>query len=76
MMTFAKQVSSKVFGGPADQKSWVAMNVVCMGWLNSVSLMQTVVRTLVFKESGIPETSEISKMKPFPSDTSASKGGC
>ena len=47
MMTFAK-----------DQKSWVAMNVVPMGWLNSVSLMQTVVRTLVFKESGIPETSD------------------
>ena len=72
MMTFSKQVSSKVFGGPAGKMSWVAMKVVPMGWINSVSLMQSVVRTLVFEESDIPVTSEISKMKRFPEDTSAS----
>eukprot|EP00435_Cladocopium_sp_Y103_P023053 s2813_g5.t1 len=72
MMTFSKQVSSAVFGGSPDQKSWVGMSVVPMGWINSVSLMQTVVRQLVFVESGIPFSSEISKMKRFPEDTSAS----
>lgn len=54
LMTFEKQVSSEVFGGPPGQLSWVAMNVVPMGWINSVALMQTVLRTLVFKESEIP----------------------
>lgn len=72
MMTFAKQVPSTVFGGPPGQMSWVGMNVVPMGWINSVSLMQTVVRHLVFVESGIPMSSEISKIKPFPDEASAS----
>ena len=72
LMTFAKQVPSSVFGGSPDQKSWVAMNVVRMGWINSVSLMQTVVRQLVFVESKIPCSSELSKMKSFPEDPSAS----
>eukprot|EP00435_Cladocopium_sp_Y103_P021347 s4041_g5.t1 len=72
MMTFAKQVPSSVFGGSPDQRSWVGMNVVPMGWINSVSLMQTVVRQLVFVESNIPLDSEISKMKRFPEDPSAS----
>ena len=71
-MTFAKQVRSSVFGGSPDSLSWVAMSVVPMGWINSVSLMQTVVRQLVFVESEIPLTSEISKMKRFPEDPSAS----
>ena len=72
MMTFAKQVPSSVFGGSPDCLSWVGMNVVPMGWINSVSLMQTVVRHLVFVESEIPLESEISKIKPFPKDPSAS----
>eukprot|EP00435_Cladocopium_sp_Y103_P042417 s906_g11.t1 len=72
MMTFSKQVSSAVFGGSPDQLSWVGMRVVPMGWINSVSLMQTVVRQLVFAESAIPLSSEISKMKRFPEDSSAS----
>ena len=72
LMTFAKQVPASVFGGSPDEKSWVGMNVVPMGWINSVSLMQTVVRQLVFVESGIPFASEISKMKLFPDDPSAS----
>eukprot|EP00435_Cladocopium_sp_Y103_P067422 s217_g30.t1 len=72
MMTFAKQVPSSIFGGSPDQMSWVGMSVVPMGWINSVSLMQTVVRQLVFVESEIPYESEISKMKRFPEDPSAS----
>lgn len=42
------------------------------GWINSVSLMQTVVRQLVFVENKITFSSEISKMKSFPEDPSPS----
>ena len=72
LMTFSKQVSGAVFGREASQKAWVAMKVVPMGWINSVSLMQTVVRTLVFEESRIPFSSEISKEKHFPAEVSSS----
>ena len=72
LLAFSKQVKSSVFGGSPDSMSWVAMSVVPMGWLNSVSLMQTVVRNLVFGLSRIPFSSEISKQKPFPTDKSAS----
>ncbi len=45
---FAKKVSARVFGGPPSELVYVGMAVVPMGWINSVALMQTVVRTLVF----------------------------
>ncbi len=51
---------------------YVGMSVVPMGWINSVSLMQTVVRTLVFSRGKVPEDSEISKLKWFPTDDSVS----
>ena len=72
MLTFSKQVDARVFGGTAGEMAWVGMTVVPMGWINSVALMQTVVRSLVFEESGIPPDSEISKLKRFPTDSSAS----
>ena len=75
LMTFAKQVPvvpASVFRRAPGEMTWVAMSAVPMGLINSVSLMQTVVRTLVFKEGSIPESSEISKMKRFPEDSSAS----
>ena len=62
---FAKKVSARVFGGPPNELVYVGMAVVPMGWINSVALMQTVVRTLVFARSNIPEESEISKLKWF-----------
>lgn len=43
---FSKKVSARVFGGAANEEVYVGMNVVPMGWLNSVALMQTVVRHL------------------------------
>ena len=61
--------------GPACHVGGGAMSVVPMGWISSVSLMQTVVRQLVLVESGIHvsrDSSEISKMKPFPTDPSSS----
>ena len=69
---FAKQVSAAVFGGPASEMAYVGMRVVPMGWINSVALMQTVVRSLVFGLSKVPETSEVSKLKWFPDDDSVS----
>ena len=69
---FAKKVSARVFGGDPGEMVYVGMSVVPMGWINSVSLMQTVVRTLVFSRSKIPEDSEISKLKWFPKDDSVS----
>eukprot|EP00438_Fugacium_kawagutii_P005826 Skav231210 [mRNA] locus=scaffold2958:85828:91822:- [translate_table: standard] len=70
--TFAKKVSASVFGGSPNDMVYVGMSVVPMGWINSVALMQTVVRTLVFGISGVPEASEVSKMRPFPTDDSIS----
>lgn len=69
---FSKTVSATVFGGPATERAYVGMRVVPMGWINSVALMQTVVRSLVFGLSGIPESSEVSKLKWFPDDDSVS----
>ena len=65
---FAKQVPATVFGGPPNEWDYVGMRVVPMGWINSVSLMQTVVRRLVFGLSGVPASSEVSKLKWFPTD--------
>eukprot|EP00435_Cladocopium_sp_Y103_P059207 s283_g21.t1 len=69
---FNKKVSAKLFGGPPNQQVFVGMSVVPMGWINSVALMQTVVRTLVFGLSQVRETSELSKLKWFPTDDSVS----
>ena len=69
---FAKKVSARVFGGHRDEMVYVGMSVVPMGWINSVALMQTVVRSLVFTRSRVPEDSEVSKLKWFPSDDSIS----
>jgi len=72
MCTFSKKVRSSVFGGPPDEMSYVGLQVVPMGWINSVALMQTVVRRLVFGLSRVPEASEVSKLKWFPEDDSVS----
>ena len=69
---FAKKVNADIFGGPRGEMVYVGMSVVPMGWINSVALMQTVVRTLVFGRSKVPEDLEISKLKWFPTDDSVS----
>lgn len=45
---FSKKVNARVFGGSPAEMVYVGMCVVPMGWINSVALMQTVVRQLVF----------------------------
>ena len=39
---------------------------VAMGWISSVAVIQAIMRTLVFRESEVPEASEIAKTKPVP----------
>eukprot|EP00435_Cladocopium_sp_Y103_P019019 s3102_g4.t1 len=63
---FAKAVDAKIFGGVPGKMVFPAMSVVPMGWVNAVSVIQAVVRTLVFSETGIPESSEVSKLKSIP----------
>ena len=63
---FGKTVDAKIFGGVPGKQVFPAMAVVPMGWINAVSVIQAVVRTLVFSESDIPEDSEISKLKKLP----------
>lgn len=65
-MCFGMRVDAKVFGGPPGTMVFPAMAVVPMGWCNAVSVVQSVVRTLVFEEAGIPESSEVSKLKKMP----------
>eukprot|EP00438_Fugacium_kawagutii_P019189 Skav219378 [mRNA] locus=scaffold76:715800:719114:- [translate_table: standard] len=65
-MCFEKTVDASLFGGPKGKQVHPAMAVVPMGWLNAVSVVQAVVRTLVFEESEVPEDSEISKLKALP----------
>ena len=67
-MAFGKLVDAKVFGGPPGKMVYPAMNVLPMGWLSSVSVIQAIVRTLVFSEAGVPVSSEIAKTKPIPED--------
>lgn len=67
-MAFGKLVDAKVFGGPPGKLVYPAMSVLPMGWLSSVAVIQAIVRTLVFSEAGVPETSEIAKTKPIPPD--------
>lgn len=65
-MCFEKTVDAKLFGGPSGKQVHPAMAVLPMGWLNAVSVAQSVVRSLVFVESEVPEDSEISKLKAIP----------
>ena len=37
-----------------------------MGWLNAVSVVQSVVRSLVFQEAQVPESSEVANLKSMP----------
>ena len=65
-MCFGMKVDAKIFGGQPGKQVFPSMAVVPMGWCNSVSVIQSVVRTLVFDEAGIPEDSEVSKLKKMP----------
>ena len=42
------------------------MAVLPMGWISSVAVVQSIVRSLVFKEADIPPESEVAKTQPLP----------
>eukprot|EP00438_Fugacium_kawagutii_P016268 Skav226631 [mRNA] locus=scaffold2041:555283:567851:+ [translate_table: standard] len=65
-MCFGKLVDAKLLGGPPGKMVYPAMAVVPMGWINAVSIVQSVVRTLVFQEADIPEDTEVTKMRQLP----------
>ena len=67
-MAFNKLVDASLMGGPAGKKVYPAMNVLPMGWVSSVAIIQAIVRTLVFDEAEVPLSSEVAKTKNLPAD--------
>ena len=65
-MAFGKGVDASLLGGEAGTIVYRAMAVLPMGWISSVAIIQSIVRTLVFKVAEIPEASEVAKTKPLP----------
>ena len=65
-MGFNKLVDASAFGGERGKMVYPAMQVLPMGWLSSVAVVQGIVRTLVFEEAQVPPLSEVSKLKPIP----------
>ena len=67
-MAFEKPVDASLLGGAAGRMVYPAMAVLPMGWVSSVAVVQSIVRSLVFKEADIPVESEIAKTQPLPAD--------
>ena len=67
-MAFNKEVDASAFGGPIGHKVYATMNVLPMGWVSSVAVIQSIVRHLVFEEAAVPLSSEVAKTKPLPED--------
>ena len=65
-MCFEKTVDGAIFGLTPGVRVYPAMAAVPMGWLNAVSVIQSVVRSLVFEGASIPEDSEVAKIKRMP----------
>eukprot|EP00435_Cladocopium_sp_Y103_P025243 s2315_g6.t1 len=65
-MAFEKKVSAEVFGGAPGKMVYAAMSVLPMGWISSVAVIQTIVRSLVFSDSQVPPESEVAKTKKIP----------
>ena len=66
MMCFNLTVDAKLMGGTPGHMVYPAMAVVPMGWINAVTVIQSVVRTLVFQGAQVPESSEVAKIKQMP----------
>ena len=63
-MAFEKQVDARVFGGALGTMVYAAMAVLPMGWISSVAVIQSIVRSLVFDSSSIPLSSEWQRPGP------------
>ena len=66
LMCFGMMVDAKFMGGTAGHMVYPAMAVVPMGWINAVTVIQSVVRSLVFQGAQVPEASEVAKIKQMP----------
>ena len=65
-MAFDKPVDAALLGGEPGKAVYPAMAVLPMGWISSVAVVQSIVRSLVFKEADIPPESEVAKTQPLP----------
>ena len=54
-------LDAALLGGVPGKLVYPAMAVLPMGWVSSVAVVQSIVRSLVFKEADIPQESEIAK---------------
>ena len=63
---FEKQVSSAAFGKDANNLVYVYMRAAPMGWLGAVDIMQAMARRLIFKDCGVPPSTELRKGGNFP----------
>eukprot|EP00439_Symbiodinium_sp_Y106_P083304 s1083_g23.t1 len=67
---YAKKVSGHILG---SSEEWVrpGLRVIPMGWSSAVTIMQAILRNLVFDKAGIPESLEIAKIKDLPAEGGA-----
>ncbi|CAE7461731.1 HYDIN [Symbiodinium sp. CCMP2592] len=68
--SYAKKVPGHILG---SNEVWVrpGLRVIPMGWSSAVTIMQAVLRNLVFTKAGVPESLEISKVKEIPAEGGA-----
>ena len=68
--SYAKKVPGRILG---SSEEWVrpALRVIPVGWSSAVTIMQAVLRNLVFKKAGIPASLEIAKVKEIPAEGGA-----
>ena len=68
--SYVKKVPGRILG---SSEEWVrpALRVISVGWSSAVTIMQAVLRNLVFKKAGIPASLEIAKVKEIPAQGGA-----
>ncbi|CAE7762207.1 unnamed protein product [Symbiodinium sp. CCMP2592] len=68
--SYAKKVRGHIMG---SNEEWVrpGLRVIPMGWSSAVTIMQAVLRNLVFDKAGVPASLEISKVKEIPAEGGA-----
>ncbi|CAK0904396.1 unnamed protein product [Prorocentrum cordatum] len=63
---YSKQVSAAAFGDDPNRMAWVGIRSVAMGSKIAVSIMQRVIRTLVFDIVGADPRAELRRDRAFP----------
>ncbi len=67
--TFRKTVRPERVGLPPGDPVHVSMNVLPMGWLGAVDVMQDALRTVVYQWAGVNEDLEVQKSKLLPTES-------